>query len=94
MKLKNVLIFGSLLLCSSLSAEIVDGVRVEPVKPAHPVKPLSPTGPAVSTDLAVDVVVDNTTEYYMYNVTAKKFFLGANNWSTTCLLYTSPSPRD
>lgn len=83
MKLKNLL-FGSLLLvCSSLSAQIVDGVRVAPTKPAAPAKPLTPSAPAVSADKAMDVVVDNATIMYMYNVTAKKFFLGANKWGTT-----------
>lgn len=83
MKLKNLL-FGSLLLvCSSLSAQIVDGVRVAPTKPAAPAKPLTPSAPAVSTDKAMDVVVDNATIMYMYNVTAQKFFLGANKWGTT-----------
>ncbi len=92
MKLKNLLIFGSLLLvCSSLSAQqIVDGVRVEPTKPAAPIKPLSPSAPAVSTDKAMEAIIHESgvdltaaTPMYMYNVTAKKFFLGANNWNTT-----------
>lgn len=92
MKLRNLLIFGSLLLaCSSLSAQqIVDGVRVEPTKPAAPIKPLSPSAPAVSTDKAMEAIIHESgvdltaaTPMYMYNVTAKKFFLGANNWNTT-----------